>query len=109
MKNFEKIAQLSDRCFSTVTEIERKFIEGKLSSTTKAKSISQAFFQFLNGKTEQESFDLLSMILEGKKTVTELNYVPSGKVFRTLFSYNFVQLLLHENQQRKTMIKCELW
>ena len=44
--------------------------------------MSQAFFQFLNGKSEPESYDLLSEILEGKKTATELNYVPSGKVYK---------------------------
>ena len=71
---------MSERCFALVTEIERKFLEGGLPSATKAKSISQAFFHFLTGKSEQESFDLLSMILEGKKTATELNYIPGGKV-----------------------------
>ena len=40
------------------------------------------FFQFLNGKSEPESYDLLSGILEGKKTATELNYIPSGKVYK---------------------------
>ena len=80
LKNFEKIAQLSDRCFAVMVDIEKKLLEGELSSTTKAKRISQAFFQFVYGKSEQESFDLLTSVLEKRKTVTELNYVPSGKV-----------------------------
>jgi hypothetical protein len=76
---------LSERCFALVNEIERTFLEGGLPSATKAKSISQAFFHFLAGKSEQESFDLLSMILEGKKTATELNYIPGGEVLQILY------------------------
>ena len=80
-------------------------MEGKLSSTTKAKSISQAFFQFLNGKTEQESFNLLSMILEGKKTVTELYYVPSGKGISYTFFLQFCTIIAPQESTKENNVK----
>jgi hypothetical protein len=85
LRNYEVIAQLPENCFDLVLQIEKKFLAGELPCVTKAPTITQSFFKFLNGKSPEESYELLRVVRDEQKTSTELNYIPTGKVV-----YNFL-------------------
>ena len=84
LRNYEVIAQLPENCFDLVLQIEKKFLAGELPCVTKAPTITQSFFKFLNGKSPEESYELLRVVRDEQKTSTELNYIPTGKVVYNL-------------------------
>jgi hypothetical protein len=59
------VAQLPENCFDLVLQIEKKFLAGELPYASKAPTITQSFFKFLNGKHPEESYELLRSVRDG--------------------------------------------